>query len=85
MQKQSEEPRMSEVIREYTNGEVTIIWQPVLCIHATACFVDLPSVFDPQKRPWVNPHGATTEQIIAQVERCPTDALSYRLNDRRDE
>ena len=76
---------MGELIREYTNGEITIIWQPDLCIHATCCFVDLPSVFHPEKRPWINPHGATTEEIIAQVERCPSYALTYRWNKREDE
>ena len=76
---------MTATIREYSNGEITIIWQPDLCIHATCCFTDLPSVFDPEKRPWVNPYGATTEEIIAQVERCPTCALSYRWNKQEGE
>ncbi len=79
-EEEKREPRMTETVREYSNGEVTIIWKPDLCIHATCCFVDLPEVFDPNKRPWVNPRGATTEAIIAQVERCPSAALSYRWN-----
>ena len=72
--------RMAEVIREYTNGEVTIIWQPALCTSATHCFAELPEVFDPESRPWVDPLGASTERIIAQIERCPSGALSYRWN-----
>jgi uncharacterized Fe-S cluster protein YjdI len=72
--------RTTEVIREYTNGEVTIVWQPALCTSATNCFAELPEVFKPEKRPWVDPYGATTERIIAQIERCPSGALSYRLN-----
>jgi len=75
---------MGELIREYTNGGITVVWQPDLCIHSTCCFIDLPEVFDPEKRPWVNPHGASTEKIIAQVERCPSGALSYRWNKRED-
>jgi len=79
-EKEKREPRYSETVREYSNGEITIIWKPDLCIHATCCFADLPEVFDPDKRPWVNPFGASTEAIIAQVDRCPSGALSYRRN-----
>ena len=67
-------------IREYSNGEITIVWQPELCMHAGECLAHLPEVFDPEKRPWVNPHGASTERIIAQIETCPSGALSYRWN-----
>jgi CDGSH-type Zn-finger protein len=35
---------------------------------------------DPKKRPWVNALGATTETIVAQVRRCPSDALSVLMN-----
>jgi uncharacterized Fe-S cluster protein YjdI len=80
--RESTEPRMAEKTREYSNGEITIIWQPDLCIHSTCCYIDLPAVFRPEKRPWVNPHGATTQEIIAQIERCPSGALSYRWNKR---
>jgi uncharacterized Fe-S cluster protein YjdI len=71
---------MADETREYSNGEITIVWRSSLCICATSCYVDLPEVFDPEKRPWINPHGASTERIIAQIERCPSGALSYRWN-----
>jgi uncharacterized Fe-S cluster protein YjdI len=71
---------MSEIIKRYTNGEVTVIWQPAKCIHSTICFRGLPEVFDPGKRPWVNAQGASTERIVAQVEQCPSGALSYFMN-----
>ena len=71
---------MKEVIKNYTNGEVTVVWQPARCIHSTICFRELPEVFDPNKRPWVNALGATTETIVAQVRRCPSGALSFFMN-----
>ena len=71
---------MSEIVKKYTNGEVTIVWQPGKCIHSTICFRELPQVFDPNKRPWVNPLGARTAEIISQVRRCPSGALSFFLN-----
>ncbi len=64
----------------YTNGEVTIIWKPNLCSHSANCVRGLPAVFNNRERPWINPEGATTEEIIAQVEKCPSGALSYVRN-----
>jgi uncharacterized Fe-S cluster protein YjdI len=71
--------------KEYTNGEVTVVWQPDQCIHSTICFRGLGEVFDPRKRPWVNIEGADTERIIEQVKQCPSGALSYRMNNQADQ
>jgi uncharacterized Fe-S cluster protein YjdI len=71
---------MKDVIKKYTNGEVTVIWQPSKCIHSTICFNGLPQVFDPNKRPWVNIQGSMTDKIVAQVKECPSGALSFYMN-----
>ncbi len=70
--------------KNYTNGEVTVVWQNGKCIHSAICFKGLPSVFDPGKRPWVRPEGANTQQIIEQVKKCPSGALSYFMNDEKN-
>lgn len=71
---------MKDITKKYTNGEVTVVWQPSQCIHSTICFRGLGEVFDPQKRPWITPEGAATERIIQQVKKCPSGALSYYMN-----
>jgi len=74
---------MEDITKRYENGEVTVIWQPHLCIHSANCAKGLPQVFDPKQKPWINMQGANTETIINQVEKCPSGALSYQLNSKR--
>jgi putative redox protein len=61
----------------YSNDEITVVWQPELCQHSTFCFKQLPEVFNPGKQKWIDPYGASSERIIEQVNRCPSGALSY--------
>ena len=51
--------------KEYTNGEVTIIWQPGLCQHAGICTKTLPNVYHPKRK--------------------PSGALSYRMNNEKED
>ncbi len=69
-----------ETKKEYTNGEVTIVWKPRICQHSGNCTRGLPQVFKPKEKPWINPVEASTEEIINQVNKCPSGALSYYLN-----
>lgn len=55
--------------KEYSNGEVTIVWKPSLCIHSKNCVTGLPEVFDINKRPWINSNGSTSEKMIDQHYR----------------
>ena len=53
--------------KEYSNGEVTIVWQPKLCIHSGVCVRTLPKVYNTKERPWIKPENATSQEIIDQV------------------
>ncbi len=71
------------ITKKYTNGEVTIVWKPSVCIHSAICWrggQGLPEVFNPREKPWIKPEGAPTERIVAQVKQCPSGALSYFMN-----
>lgn len=74
---------MKDITKKYSNGEVTIIWKPNVCIHSTMCWkgaAGLPQVFNPAEKPWIKPEGASTSRIIEQIKKCPSGALSYVMN-----
>ena len=79
---------MKEITKKYTNGEVTIVWKPNVCIHSTVCWkgaAGLIDVFNPMEKPWIKPEGASTERIIEQVNKCPSGALTFYMNENADE
>ncbi|WNH13302.1 (4Fe-4S)-binding protein [Thalassobellus suaedae] len=71
-------------IKEYSNGEVTVVWEAEKCIHSAICVKGLPMVFRPKVRPWVRMDAASTEAIVNQVKSCPSGALSFYMNNRND-
>jgi uncharacterized Fe-S cluster protein YjdI len=68
----------NNIRKEYSNGEITVIWQSGLCIHSGVCARGLEEVFRPKERPWIQMENATSEQIVATVRRCPSGALSLK-------
>ena len=67
--------------KEYSNGEITIKWQPNLCKHAGVCVKTLPKVYNPKEKPWIKIENASTEALKSQIDQCPSGALSYEVND----
>lgn len=63
---------------EYTRDGLTIIWKPDLCIHSGICVRTLPEVYRPKERPWIKMENAAAGELIDQIDRCPSGALSYR-------
>jgi uncharacterized Fe-S cluster protein YjdI len=65
------------MMKKYTNGELTVLWNPEKCIHARECVKGLPQVFSHESTPWVNMKGASSEEIMSVVDKCPSGALTY--------
>ncbi|MEZ4804316.1 MAG: (4Fe-4S)-binding protein [Bacteroidia bacterium] len=75
---------MKDITKKYSNGEITIVWKPTLCIHSKNCWQGsngLIEVFNPSEKPWIKPEGASTERIMSQIKKCPSGALSYYMNE----
>lgn len=69
------------IVKEYKTNGLTVIWKPELCTHAGICVRSLPQVYNVMARPWCRPENATPEELIAQIDRCPSGALTYRLDE----
>jgi len=69
-----------EINKEYSNGEITIKWQPKKCVHAAVCVATLPEVYNPKASPWIVVENAATEELKAQISKCPSGALSFYEN-----
>ena len=67
--------------KEYTNGEVTVVWQSGKCIHSGNCVKNNPAVFQPKEKPWIKIDGSSTDKIIETVKKCPSDALTFYKNE----
>ncbi len=66
-------------MKEYSNEEIVVCWNPDRCIHAGECIKGLPQVFNLESRPWVDIKGADSEEIMKVIDRCPSGALSYKM------
>ena len=65
----------SKKLQVYKGTDLTVTFDPKVCIHAALCVKQLPAVFDVGRRPWVEPDAAGAEEVVAQVDRCPSGAL----------
>ena len=69
---------------KYANEEITVLWKPEFCQHSTRCWTQLPQVFKPSMRKWIDPNGASAERIQEQVAKCPSGALVFMYNNKKD-
>jgi CDGSH-type Zn-finger protein/uncharacterized Fe-S cluster protein YjdI len=68
---------MDQKIHTYKTDKITVTYDVKRCIHARECVKGLREVFDPAKRPWIQPQNAAPNDIMDVIERCPTGALHY--------
>lgn len=61
--------------KSFVGGGVTVSFDNDVCEHSGNCVRGLAAVFDSSKKPWIDPNGASDDEVIAQVARCPSGAL----------
>ncbi len=67
--------------KRYPGRDITVTYDLQRCIHSEECARGLPAVFDPTRRPWVDPDAAAPEAVAEVIERCPSGALHYAFNE----
>jgi uncharacterized Fe-S cluster protein YjdI len=68
----------SNITKEYSNGEITVVWNSGLCIHSANCVRNLAPVFRPKESPWIRMDAASSPEIESAVRKCPSGALSLK-------
>ena len=68
---------MDTTTHKFSNGELTVTFDPKKCINAECCARELSEVFRTSVIPWIDLEGATNKRIIQQIKRCPSGALAY--------
>ncbi len=74
---------MSGSPREYSGREAVVTHDGKRRMHAAACVPGLPSVFDPNAKPWISSDAAPGAKLAELVARCPTGALHRNFRYRR--
>ncbi len=72
---------MSQKLRQYPGQTIHISYDQARCIHAEECVHGQPGVFDPTRKPWIDPDQATANAVAEVIHRCPTGALHYQRKD----
>ena len=71
---------MGKGIKEYSTDGITVIWNAEKCIHAGICVKTLPNVYDPKSKPWISADNASKDELVNQINQCPSGALSYKFD-----
>jgi len=80
-----DENRRDDAVDSYEGNGVTIEDNRGVCAHAARCTEGLPAVFKYGQEPWIDPTGATREEIAEVVNRCPSGALRLIVGGSVDE
>jgi uncharacterized Fe-S cluster protein YjdI len=65
----------------FSNGKITVTYDPKKCVLAEACCRGLSEVFRNSVIPWIDLEGAETEKIINQIKKCPSGALKFAFTE----
>tara|TARA_R110002012_G_scaffold241610_1_gene415813 strand:- start:53 stop:283 length:231 start_codon:yes stop_codon:yes gene_type:complete len=64
----------------FSNKDITVTYNPKVCINAERCALELSNVFRQSVIPWIDLEADSNENIINQVKKCPSGALQFCMN-----
>ncbi len=68
---------MSKPLQTYESDNISVTFDPDVCIHSGVCVRGLPDVFDIKRKRWIRPELQSADVVAAQVMRCPSGALQF--------
>jgi len=71
---------METLANIFSNDDITVTFEPCVCVRAEICAKELSEVFRTSIIPWINLDAKKSKRIIKQINRCPSGALKYKLN-----
>jgi len=66
----------------YEADQITVTFDPNVCMHSGVCVRGLPMVFDVERKRWIRPELASPDEVAEQVARCPSGALQFQMKGR---
>jgi uncharacterized Fe-S cluster protein YjdI len=65
----------------FSNEDITVTFNPKICIYSEQCAQGLSEVFRTTVIPWINLDGIDdNKKIINQIRKCPSGALQFHSN-----
>ncbi len=74
------EGRVEDKRDNYKGKKITIHDNRGICAHAGYCTDGLAAVFRFKEEPRIHPDAASADEIIATIQKCPSGALSYSVD-----
>ena len=75
------EGRVEDKRDNFQGMQITIHDNRGICAHAGHCTDNLAAVFHLNEEPWIHPDSASLDEIITTIQKCPSGALSYSVDD----
>ncbi len=72
------EGRKPDKMDTYEGKEITIYDNHAVCTGAGFCAENSPGIFNPQRKPWIDPDAEDAEKTASTIRLCPSGALSYK-------
>ena len=72
---------MTDKTRTYESDGIQVHFDPTRCIHAARCVDGLATVFDRERRPWIDLTQANADDVASVIVQCPTGALHFERRD----
>lgn len=65
--------------QSYSNNVITVSWDSEVCFHSAVCVNKLGTVFNPNKKPWIDINAEDAEKIKVVIGKCPSGALTFEM------